>query len=183
MHEGAVVPAHTTYKLSNNSYLITSSGVVMFNIPNYVANTSFTWDRLNSYVCYNEGVCELKRMLDAPNIIVGDRHIAEGEATALHGGDVITFNAMRWSACRLEFSETHIHREERGRLARPTPERDSISKWAHIVETTSPVIAECRLAMFNVCDLNTISLLEPDYRYAFIDILYKITIIAELLSV
>lgn len=183
MHEGAVVPAHTTYRLGNESYLITSGGVVTFNIPNYVANTSFTWDRINSYVCFNEGACELKRMLDAPIIIVGDRHIAEGDATALRGGEVITFNTMRWAACRLEFSETHIHREERGRLARPIPERDSISKWAHIIESTSPVIAQCRLSMFTICDANTISMLESDYRYAFIDILYKITIIAELLSV
>ncbi|CAB3258812.1 unnamed protein product [Arctia plantaginis] len=83
MHQGAVVPAHTVFKLSNNSYLMTSNGVIVFNVPNYVANTSFTWDRITSYVCFNEGASELKRMIDVPMITVGERNIHEGNTTAL----------------------------------------------------------------------------------------------------
>ncbi|CAB3260082.1 unnamed protein product [Arctia plantaginis] len=95
MHQGAVVPAHTVFKLSNNSYLMTSNGVIVFNVPNYVANTSFTWDRITSYVCFNEGASELKRMIDVPTITVGERNIHEGNTTALLRSTSATENQVK----------------------------------------------------------------------------------------
>lgn len=185
MEAGAVVPGGALFKTGTEEYMILGSQLREIHIPGYVISTHVHYDVLRDVAGLHEGAMQVIPLPNRPSVVVGGIDLLEGRFLAAAGATVISTEAAQPGlyGLILAFRNTKVaHARDVPALA--VADDEVINKWNHILVSASPAIINVRLTFMGQFPADQFfNHLSNEYKYVFIDMLYRLTEIAEILAV
>lgn len=182
---GGVVPGAALYKTGLEEYMILAAQQREIHIPGYIISTHVHFDALREIAGINEGALHMIPLPNRPNVTVGDIQLLEGRFISATGATVIRAQAAQPGL----FGLVLTFRNTVSRIGQDAPsltvtDDEVVSKWNHFLMSASPVMNAIKAIMFanNVPD-QFFYHLSDEYKYVFVDMLYRVTELAEILAV
>lgn len=188
--QGILIPGSHIYKIGLESYTIITNIPRNIVTPGYVMTTSLAYDSSMTVLIYDAAAQAIGSLVMGarPEVVVDGNTINEGLfVTCGAGTNILVRPPGGMNACicaHLNFSDTSVFRGNPNTPIMHVTDPDLSQKWAHVNGSASPAVINYRgIILGNTSSTQYLQELDASYRYIFVDLLYRITVLAEALNV